>query len=174
MLCYWIFRSSVLCSTSRACPCARPEKKVGRQCLIFCAREARRFRQQSCVLLCKKIRMNNDHKAHRSMIKRLDIIEPHVTVLCAPRSGWVILREDCPARRASFGSKSNRSVPRSELQVERQLVCTRNVRSRSNVHPKMSCIALSLRFCEEQNQYCRSKRRHLEFVFPLSNFMQWH
>ena len=29
-----------------------------------------------------------------SMIKRLDIIEPHVTLLCAPRSTWVVLRED--------------------------------------------------------------------------------
>ena len=35
----------------------------------------------------------------------------------------------------------------------------------------MSSLALLLRFCEEQVQYRRSERRHLEFVFPLFRFV---
>ena len=106
----------------------------------FCAREINRFRQQSCVLLCKKIRMNNDHTAHWSMIGRCDIDEPHVALLCEPRFEWVILREDSLAHQAPFRSKSYRSVPRIELQVKRQLVRTRTVRSNSNVHQKFPVL----------------------------------
>ena len=43
----------------------------------FCVRETSRFYQHICVLLCKKIRMTNDHTAHWTMIQRLDIIERH-------------------------------------------------------------------------------------------------
>ena len=35
---------------------------------------------------------------------------------------------------------------------------------------QMSSLALSFCFCEEQIQHRRSKRRHLEFVLPLSKF----
>ena len=50
--------------------------------------------QQVCVPLCQKIQVDVGHTAYRSMIKRLDINEPHVTLLCAPRSSWAVLRED--------------------------------------------------------------------------------
>ena len=43
------------------------------------------------------------------------------------------MREDCLAHRAQFGPKSDRCVPRSGLQIKRQLVCTRAVRYKSNV-----------------------------------------
>ena len=158
MLRYWIFRSSVSCSTSHACPCTGLAKNVNRQRKFFCAREISRLRQQICVSLCKKIGVNNDHTAHRSMIKRLDIIEPHVILLCVPRFGWVILRKDCLAHRAPTMSKINRTVPRVELQVERKLVCTRTIRSRSDVRTKISSLAPLPCFCEEQLQYRRSER----------------
>ena len=118
----------------------------------FCAREISRLRQQICVPLCKKIRMNSDHTAHWSMIERLDIVEPHVLVLCVPRFGCVVLREDCLAHRAPFGPKSNRNVPMIELQVEGQLVCTRTFGSTSNVRAKISSR--------------HSERGPLEFVLP--------
>ena len=77
------------------------------------------------LFLSKRIRMNSDHTAYRSMIAHLDIIEPHVPLLCVPRFGWVILREDCLAHRAPLRSKSDRSFSRIELQVKGQLVSTR-------------------------------------------------
>ena len=46
------------------------------------------------------------------MTKRLDIIEPHVTLLFAPRSRWVVLREDRLAHRMPVRPMSDRSVPR--------------------------------------------------------------
>ena len=172
MLRCWIFRSSVSCSTSRACPCASLEKTRVVNA-YFCAREASRFCQQGCVLLTKRIRMDNDHTAHWSMIERFDIVKPHVALLCVPGFEWVILREDCLTHRTPFKSKCGRCVPRVELQVKRQLVCTRTVRPRSTVHPKISSLALLLRFCEEQIRYCCSER-HFEFVFPLSKFIPRH
>ena len=107
--------------------------------------------QQSCVLLSKRIRMNNDHTAHWSMMKRFDIVKPHVALFRVPRFEWVVLREGRLAHRTPFRPKSDRCVSKVELQVKKQLVCTRTVRSRSNVHPKMSSLALLLRFGEEQN-----------------------
>ena len=69
MLRYWIFRSSVARSTSRAWLCTSLAKNVN-----FCLQEIKsKLRQKICVPLCKKIRMNNDHTVHRSMIKRLDV-----------------------------------------------------------------------------------------------------
>ena len=79
------------------------------------------------------------------MIKRLDIIEPHDVLLCAPRSRWVVLREGRLAHRAPFRPMSDRSVPRIEPQVEGQHVCTRTIRPRSNVHPKISSSALPVK-----------------------------
>ena len=52
---------------------------------IFCAREISRFRSQSCVAQCKKIRINSDHTVHRSMIERLGLFEPHIDLLYIPR-----------------------------------------------------------------------------------------
>ena len=69
--------------------------------------------QQSCVLLSKRIRMNNDHTAHWSMMKRFDIVKPHVALLRVPRSEWVILREGRLAHRTPFRPKSDRCVSRS-------------------------------------------------------------
>ena len=68
--------------------------------------------------------MNNDHTAHWSMIERFDMVKPHVALLRVPVFEWVILREDCLAHRTSFGPECDRCVPRGELQVKRQLVCT--------------------------------------------------
>ena len=119
---------------------------------IFSAREISGFCQQSCVVLCKKIRANNDHTAHRPMVERFDFIEPHVALLCVPRFEWVILRQDCLAHRAPFRSKSDRSVTRIELQIKRHLVRTRTRRSRSNVRTNISSLAFSLRFFEQQIQ----------------------
>ena len=42
------------------------------------------------------------------MLKRLEIIEPRVFLVCAPSDG-VVLCEDCPHR--TFRSMSDRSVP---------------------------------------------------------------
>ena len=86
------------------------------------------FRQQVCVPSCPKIRMDYGYRAYWSMIKYLIVIEPHVFLLCAPRSSWVALRQDCLAHRMPFRSTSDRSVPRIEPQVERQLVCVRKFR----------------------------------------------
>ena len=92
------------------------------------------------------------------MIKRLDITEPHVSLLCAPRFRWDALREDRLAHRTPFRLMSDRHVAGIELQVERQLVCTRTVRSRSNMCTKISSLALLLCFCEEQIQCRRGAR----------------
>ena len=116
--------------------------------------------------------MDNSHTAYWSMIKRHDIIEANVALLCAPRFTWVVLREDRLAHQTPIRPMSDRSVPRIEPQVERQLVCTRTVRSKSNVCPNMSSLALVFFFCEEQIQYRRSQRRHLELVLPLSRSAQ--
>ena len=71
--------------------------------------------------------MNNDHTSHWSRIKRFDIIESHVTLGRVPGFVWVVLREDCLAHRTPVGLESDRCVPRVELQIKRQLVCTRAV-----------------------------------------------
>ena len=119
--------------------------------------------------------MNNDHTAHWSTTERFHIVKPHVALLRVPGFERVILSEDCLAHRAPFRSKSGRCVPRVELHVKRQLVCTRTIRSRSNVHRKFSSLAPLLRFCDEQIQYCRCERqRHFEFVLPLTRFILRH
>ena len=84
--------------------------------------------------------MDNHHIAHWSKTVCFDIVKPHVALFCVPRFQWVVLRQDCLAHRASFKSKSDRCVPSVELQVKRQLVCTRSVRSRSNIHPKFRVL----------------------------------
>ena len=153
---HWMFRSFVFCSTSMH---------------IFCAREVSRFRPQVCVPLCWKIPMDNNQTTYWSMIKRLDLVGSRVFLLCAPGFGWVVLREDF-AHRVPFGSKRNCSLPRVERQVEGQLVCTRTVRSRTNVRTDVSSLALLYCFSEEQVQYRRSWRRRLELVFPLARSVQ--
>ena len=67
------------------------------------AHEESGFRQQSCVLLSKRIRMNNDYAAHRTRVEPFDIVKPHVALTCVPGFEWVILREDCLAHRTPFG-----------------------------------------------------------------------
>ena len=118
----------------------------------FCAREISRLCQQICVPLCNKIRVNSDHTAHWSMIQRLDIIEPNVILLCVPRCEKTVLLIEC------YSGRKVTAVPRVELQVEKQLVCTRTIRPRSNVRTKISSLALLLSFCEEQVQYRRIER----------------
>ena len=58
----------------------------------FGAREETRFRQQSCVLLSKRIRMKNDHTAHRSRIERFDIVKSPRSDMCTrfrmDRTAW--------------------------------------------------------------------------------------
>ena len=71
--------------------------------------------------------MNNDHAAYRSRIERFDIVKPHVALTCVPGFKWIVLREDCLAHRTPVGPENDRCVPRVELQVKRQLVCTRAV-----------------------------------------------
>ena len=113
MLRYWIFRSSVSCSTSHACLCVSLERNVSRQCIFFAHERKADSCQQSCVLLSKRIRMNNDHTAHWSVMKRFDIVKPHVALLRVPRSEWVVLRENCLAHRTPVRPKSDRCVSRS-------------------------------------------------------------
>ena len=144
MLRYWIFRSSVSCSTSHACPCTGLAKTWIVNA-YFCAREISRLCQQICVPLCNKIRVNSDHTAHWSMIQRLDIIEPNVILLCVPRCVKTVLLIE------RYSGRKVTAVPRVELQVEKQLVCTRTIRPRSNVRTKISSLALLLSSCEEQN-----------------------
>ena len=136
MLRYWIFRSSVSCSTSHACPCTGPGRKTWIVNAYFCAREISRLCQQICVPLCKKIQVNNNHTAHWSMIQRLDIIEPNVILLCVPRCVKTVLLIE------RYSGRKVTAVPRVELQVEKQLVCTRTIRPRSNVRTKTSSLAL--------------------------------
>ena len=90
----------------------------------FCTREESGFRQQSCVLLSKRIRMNSNHTPHRPSIDRVDIVKPQVALTCVSGFEWVVLREDCLAHRTPFRPESDRCVPRVELQVKRQLVST--------------------------------------------------
>ena len=129
------------------------EKRESSKHIFAHERQADSANKAVSFFLCTKLLVNSDHTAFRSMIKRFDIIEPHVAVFCAPRLDSVILREDCLGHRAPFRSESDRSVPRVEFQVNGQLVCARTVGSRSNVHAKVSSLVLSLCFCEEQIQY---------------------
>ena len=71
--------------------------------------------------------MNSDYTAHRSRIKSFDIVKPHVTLARVPGFEWIVLREDCLAYRTPLGPESDPCVPRVELQVKRQLACTRTV-----------------------------------------------
>ena len=71
--------------------------------------------------------MNNEHTAHRTRVEPFDIVKPHVTLARVPGFEWVVLREDCLAHRTPFGPVCDRCVSRVELQIKRQLVCTRAV-----------------------------------------------
>ena len=82
------------------------------------------------------------------------IVRPCGMLLCVPKFGLVVLREHCLAHRTPLRSEGDRNVPRTELQIQGQLVCTRAVRRKSNVPSEISRLALSLGFCEEQIQYC--------------------
>ena len=164
MLHYWIFRSNVFCSTSRACLCVGLARSVSRRCVSLRTRGVF-FRRQIFVPLCKEIRVDNSHTAYWTMIKRLDIMDPHVVLLVA-------LCGDRLVHRTPFKPMRDRSVPRIEPQVERQLVCTRTIRSRPNVHPRTSSPALLLCFSEGQVQKLRSQLRHLELVLPFSRSVQ--
>ena len=90
--------------------------------------------------------VDHGYTAYWSMTKRLDIIEPHAVRQDPDGSHCV---KDCLANRMPFRSMSDRTVPRVEPQVERQLVCTRTIRPRTNVYPRIVSPALLFCFSEE-------------------------
>ena len=106
MLCCPIFLSSVSCSTSRACLRVSLERNVNRR-HIFLRTRGKRI---AWVLQFNRIRMNNDHTAHRSRIKFFDIVKTHVTLTGVPGFEWIVLREDCLARRTPSGPEGDRCV----------------------------------------------------------------
>ena len=115
--------------------------------------------------------MDNNQTTCWSMTKRFDIVKPHVALLCVPGFECVILRADCLARRSPLKSKSDRTVPRVELQIQRQLVRTRTVRSRSNVHPK-NVRVLPFRSASANAKFniVVVNDNIFEFVCPFSRF----
>ena len=74
--------------------------------LMYIVAREKQIRPTVCVPLCKKIRISDN----ALVIKRFDIIEPHVFLLCAPGFGWFVLCEGCLAHRVPSESKRFCSV----------------------------------------------------------------
>ena len=131
------------CSTLRACPCTGLQKNVSRQFILLRTRD----KQTLPTKLCPP-KETDEQRSYSALVdERFDIIEQHVALFCGPRLKWIV-REDCLVHRAPLRSKTDRCVPKVELQVKRQLVCNRTVRSRSNVNPK-NVESCPFALCEE-------------------------
>ena len=106
--------------------------------------------------------MNNDHAAHRSRTEGFDIAKPHVALTCVP---------------VSHGSYCLKTVLLIERQSGLKVIAVSqglNVTSRDSLSAlepsdpgpmyirKFRVLPLLGRFCEEQVQYRRSERRHLD------------
>ena len=125
----WIFRiQRSLCTVTRFSLCKYGEN-VSTQCIFLRTRRKQilstKLRPPDQVITDRQ----RSHE-HWSTIERFDIIASP-TLLCVSGLECFILCEDCHAHRSPFKSKGDRCVPRVELQLKRQRVCTRTVRSKS-------------------------------------------
>ena len=151
----WDISFSVSCSTSRACLRTSLERNVSRQCLFLHTRR----KQIPSTELCPPEKANTDEqRSHSALVDDKN-------VLTSSSRGSL-----CSVHQNSDGSYCVKTVLLIERHSGRKVIAVslglnfksqeslsalEPVRSRSNVHPKISSLALLLRLCEEQIQYRR-------------------